>query len=276
VNEIFRVRNPNGAHAPGDRAIEPDIFSVNFFGKKNAIFVAWFRNQGDPLKGFEIPCFGQGNSGTVIGGRRIEGKIYINYTVVSPDGFATALAVTEDFRTLKRLGIIFHPENKDVCIFPEKIGEKYYALHRPNNSGFGRPAIWLSESPDLLHWGNHRCLLRPRDTSWEAMKIGGGASPIKTAEGWLEIYHGKGEGQTYSLFLALLALDDPSKILKRGGVPILVPEKDYETKGFFPNVVFSNGVAEMGNGKLFIYYGACDESVCMAETSIPALLNSLN
>ena len=205
----------------------------------------------------------------------IDERYYINYTAVSRDSWATALAVTDDFQSVERKGLIFHPENKDVAIFPEKVGGKYIALHRPNNSGFGKASIWYSESPDLLHWGNHQCLLRPRDNQWEAMKIGGGAPPLKTPEGWLVIYHGKGEGSTYSLFCLLLDLDDPSKIVSQASQPLLLPTEPYEAKGFFPNVIFSNGVVEM-NGKVLIYYGAADESVCVAVTSVEHLLYTLS
>ena len=202
---------------------------------------------------------------------RIEGRYYINYTAVSPDSWATALAVTDDFVHVERLGLIFHPEDKDVAIFPEKVGGKYVALHRPNNSGFGRAAIWYAESPDLLHWGGHRCIVRPRDTSWEAGKIGGGAPPIKTDEGWLVIYHCKGEGSVYSLFCLLLDLEEPWKVVKRAREPLLIPSEPYEKEGFFGNVVFSNGIVEMG-GRLLVYYGAADERCCVAVTDIASLL----
>ena len=102
------------------------------------------------------------------------------------------------------------------------------------------------------------------------------AAPIKTDKGWLEIYHGKGKDQIYSLYLLLLDLNDPSRVLKRGNEPILFPEEPYETKGFFPNVVFSNGVITGADGSVKIYYGACDETVCLAETSIDELLGMLN
>lgn len=203
----------------------------------------------------------------------IDGRYYINYTVISPDSWGTALAVTDDFRTVERLGMIFHPENKDVTIFPEKLGNKYVALHRPNNSGFGRAAIWYAESPDLLHWGNHKCLVRPRDTKWESKKIGAGAPPIKTAEGWLVIYHGKGDKNMYSLFCLLLDLEDPTHVIRRAEEPLLTPTEPYETEGFFSNVVFSNGVIEK-DGKVFVYYGASDETACVAITDVESLLNS--
>ncbi|MCK4627600.1 MAG: glycoside hydrolase family 130 protein [Sedimentisphaerales bacterium] len=219
----------------------------------------------------ESECFGVEDARVT----KIDDLYYINYTVVSGDGFATALATTQDFINIEQKGIIFAPQNKDVSIFPEKVNGKYCALHRPNNEGFGLPSIWYSESPDLIHWGNHKCILRPRNMIWEEMKIGGGAAPIKTSEGWLEIYHGKGRDQMYSLFPVLLDLEDPSVVLKRAKEPILFPIESYETEGFFPNVVFSNGIIHEDNGRILIYYGACDETVCLAETSIDMLLSIL-
>jgi len=206
---------------------------------------------------------------------KIGDTYYINYTAVSCDGFATALATTKDFIHIQRLGIIFPPQNKDVSIFPEKINGKYCALHRPDNSGFGLPSIWYSDSPDLLNWGGHQCLVRPRNMIWEEMKIGGGAAPIKTPEGWLEIYHGKGRDQIYSLFLLLLDLNEPGKVLKRGKEPVITPEADYETSGFFPNVIFSNGIITRDDGTVSIYYGSCDETTCLAETTVEDLLSTL-
>lgn len=203
----------------------------------------------------------------------INGQYYINFTVVSEDSLATKLAVTRDFKTLERKGIIFHPENKDVAIFPEKVKDKYIALHRPHNSGFGKPSIWYSESPDLLHWGNHKCILQPRNTRYESEKIGGGAPPIKTDQGWLVIYHGKGDNQLYSLFCLLLDLDDPTRIIRQAEKPLMLPSEDFELKGFFGNVVFTNGLVEKDN-KIFIYYGAADESVGLAVTDTEYLLSS--
>ena len=203
----------------------------------------------------------------------IDGKYYINYTAVSRDSWATALAVTEDFERIERKGLIFHPENKDAVIFPEKVNGRYVALHRPNNSGFGKPCIWYSESPDLLHWGNHKSIVRPRDNAWESQKIGGGAPPIKTPEGWLVIYHGKGNNDVYSLFCLLLDLEEPCEVVGRASTPLLTPTEPYETEGFFSYVVFSNGIVEKG-GKIYIYYGAADETVCLAITDTDSLLGS--
>ena len=204
----------------------------------------------------------------------IDGRYYITYTIVSRDSWCTALAVTDDFKSYEKLGIIFHPENKDVTIFPERINGKYVALHRPNNSGFGKPSIWYAESPDLLHWGKHKCLLRPRNTRYESMKIGAGAPPIKTKDGWLCIYHAKGDKQRYSLFGLLLDLEQPWKIVKYSKKPIFEPETTYETNGFFPNVVFTNGMFEK-NGVLYMYYGASDDTSCLATAKIDEILKKM-
>ena len=203
----------------------------------------------------------------------IDGRYYLNFTVISQDSWSTMLAVTDDFVRIERKGIIFHPENKDVAIFPEKIKGKYVALHRPNNSGFGKASIWYAESPDLLHWGNHCCIVRPRDTRYESMKIGGGAPPLKTKHGWLIIYHGKGDKSLYSLFCLLLDLDDPKKIIHRAEKPLLTPTEKFETDGFFGHVVFTNGMVERED-KLYLYYGAADESVGLAITDIDYLLST--
>jgi predicted GH43/DUF377 family glycosyl hydrolase len=202
----------------------------------------------------------------------IDGKYYITYTAVSQDSWATALAVTEDFKNIERKRLVFYPENKDVVIFPEKVGDRYVALHRPNNSGFGEPSIWYAESPDMIHWGKHRCILRPRDTKW--MRIGAGTPPIKTPEGWLIIAHGMDDRSAYSVFCVLLDLEEPWRVVSRADTPLLMPTEPYETDGFFGNVVFSNGMIEK-DGKILIYYGAADETSCVAITDIDSLLTSV-
>jgi predicted GH43/DUF377 family glycosyl hydrolase len=202
---------------------------------------------------------------------KIEGTYYITYTAVSGDGWATALACTSDFVNIQRMGIIFPPLTKNVVLFPEKIHNTYYALARPHNIGFGEPSIWLSESPDLLHWGNHTCLLRPREISFEKEKIGPGPPPLKTDEGWLIIYHAKGKNQAYTLFLALLDKNDPTRVLYRSRKPFLFPKMSYEQKGFVPNVVFSNGLVVKPDGDILLYYGCCDQTIAAAETDMGKL-----
>ena len=209
----------------------------------------------------------------------LEGKYWITYTAVSEHGPSVGLAVTTDFVQVDRLGLILPPPNKDVSLFPEKFNGKYLLMHRPMVSDLGQPSIWLAESGDGIHWGNHRFLfggrgreqvsqLKPDSTNtyaWEGAKIGGGPEPILTEEGWLVCYHGADPTHAYSLALALLDKDDPTIILDRSEKPLLSPELPWEREGFFPNVVFSNGWIKWSDGRIWVYYGAADSGVGVAE-----------
>jgi beta-1,2-mannobiose phosphorylase / 1,2-beta-oligomannan phosphorylase len=199
---------------------------------------------------------------------------YINYTAVSSRGVVTSLARTNDFITYERMGVIFHPDNKDAAIFPEKINGRYYALHRPSTSGFGRPEMWLAESPDLLCWGNHRHLAGLRQNGWEDGRMGASAVPFRTERGWLEIYHAASKVSRYCLFALLLDLEQPWKVLARGACPILEPEADYEKKGFFSNTVFSCGALQQ-DGMVTIYYGAADTCIARADISLEDIFSTL-
>ena len=210
---------------------------------------------------------------------QIGADFYVSYVGVSAQGIVTALARTRDFRQFERLGIIFAPDNKDVALFPEKIGGKYYALHRPSISGFGRPEIWIAESPDLICWGNHRRLagLRQGEAGaghWENGRIGGGAAPFRVDGGWLEIYHGADRQARYCLGALLLDAEEPWKVIGRSREPILEPVLDYERQGFFGNVVFSCG-AMCEDGLVKIYYGASDTFTAYAQISLAEVMAGL-
>ena len=205
----------------------------------------------------------------------LEGRYWITYTAVSEHGPAVGLAVTTDFNTVERLGLILPPPNKDVALFPQRINGKYQLLHRPMVSDIGKPSVWLAESDDGLHWGNHQFLFGGRGIgdprfAWEGGKIGAGPEPMLTDDGWLVCYHGADTTNAYSLALALLDKHDPSKILDRSSVPLLTPELTWEREGFFPNVVFANGwvrwpAGGKNAGQIWVYYGAADSGVGVAE-----------
>jgi beta-1,2-mannobiose phosphorylase / 1,2-beta-oligomannan phosphorylase len=209
----------------------------------------------------------------------LEGTYWINYTAVSSAGIATALASSTDLRSFDRRGIIFAPPNRDVAIFPERIGGRYVALHRPMPDGIGRPAIWLASSPDLLSWGQHRLVASARPGQWDNLKVGGGAVPFRVRaggrDGWLAIYHGvTASPLTYALGALLLDAGDPSRVLGRSRQPILAPEARYEREGFFANVVFTCGLLAEGD-RVRIYYGASDGVTCVADLSLAAILAGL-
>ena len=204
----------------------------------------------------------------------IDGKYYITHTAVSPAGIATALASTADFENFTRYGLIFAPENRDVVIFPEKIDGKYAAIHRPYPKHIGTPGMWLARSSDLLHWGEYQKIMDVREDSWDCVRIGAGAVPLRTAKGWLEIYHGADKDNRYCLGAVLLDSEDPSRILARSKEPLLVPEAPYELKGLLGNVVFTCGAVEWKD-ELLIYYGAADSVTGLAVTSVEDVLESL-
>jgi predicted GH43/DUF377 family glycosyl hydrolase len=204
----------------------------------------------------------------------IDGRYFMTYVAVSRHGVSTALMSTADFETFERHGILFPTENKDVVLLGERVGGRYVALHRPVGhmpfTGAG-PEMWIAYSPDLKHWGDHQPLYRGQ-TGWESGRVGAGAPPIRTERGWLEIYHGNrrpaacGDIGAYCGAAMLLDLDDPARIRQVAPEPLIEPTETYEQRGFVPNVVFPGAILE-SEGRVFIYYGAADESTAVAETT---------
>ncbi len=190
------------------------------------------------------------------------------------NGAALGLAKTTDFKQFVRLENPFLPFNRNGVLFPRRIDGKYVMLSRPSDSShtpFGD--IFLSKSPDLTYWGEHRLVMQKGGQGWwQGVKIGGGSTPIETSEGWLMFYHGVTgtcNGFVYSMSAALLDLDDPAKVLYRAGAYMLTPEEWYEERGFVPNVVFPCAALCDGNtGRIAVYYGAADTYVGLAYTTV--------
>jgi predicted GH43/DUF377 family glycosyl hydrolase len=204
----------------------------------------------------------------------IEGVFHLTYTAVSSNGVAVGLITTSDWSRFIRHGVILPPHNKDCALLPRPVDGAWWALHRPSGVDIGGNFIWIARSPDRLHWGAHECLLRTRPGQWDGERVGAGASPIETGQGWLEIYHGADANMRYCLGAILLDRDDPRRVLKRSRDPIMEPLARYEQSGFFGNVVFTNGHRVDGD-ELTLYYGASDELVCGATLSIAEILASL-
>ena len=193
-------------------------------------------------------------------------------------GASLGLGMTKDFKEFTRLENPFIPFNRNGVLFPKKINDKYMLLSRPSDSGhtpFGD--IFLSESPDLVHWGRHRRVMAKGGSGWwQGTKIGGGAIPIETSEGWLLFYHGVSgtcNGYVYSIGAAILDKDDPSKVLYRTRDYLLTPEKEYEVTGFVPNVAFPCAtLQDAETGRIAIYYGAADTYVAVAYAQVDELI----
>ena len=195
-------------------------------------------------------------------------------------GPTIGLAETRDFTSFRFIENCFPPFNRNGVLFPRKIGGQYAMLHRPSDPGhtpFGD--IFLSRSPDLVHWGRHRHVMSPKKDrlTWQCTKIGAGPVPIETTEGWLLIYHGvltSCNGFVYSMGAALLDLDQPWKVLYRTRPYLLNPRMAFECVGDVPNVVFPcAALSDADSGRIAIYYGAADTVTALAFCQVDELID---
>ena len=203
----------------------------------------------------------------------IDGVCYVMYTAVGECGPRIAIAKTDDYVNYERIALVSEPGNKDGILFPRKIKGRYARLDRPIGQGTG--SMWVSYSPNLIDWGDSEVIITPRSGYWDDYRIGASVTPIETAEGWLEIYHGvrmTTSGPIYRIGMVLLDLDDPSKVIKRGDAPILSPREDYERIGDINNVCFACGAILEDDGDMKVYYGAADTSICIATCNLQKLL----
>ena len=204
----------------------------------------------------------------------------IAYTAYSEQGAVVSLALTADFKEFERLGPIITPWNKDAALFPRRFNGRWALIHRPMTGNHGAH-MWLSYSEDLIHWGDHKMILKARKGSlWDANKIGLSPPPIETDRGWLILYHGVREtasGSIYRIGLALLDIEDPTRCLQRGDKWIFGPETNYELSGDVGNVVFPCGytIGE-DNDTLNLYYGGADTCMALAKGSIAEMLDWLD
>ncbi len=199
---------------------------------------------------------------------------YITYSAYSRFGVRIGLAVTRDFETVERISLISQSDMRNVVIFPDTFKGHYARLDRPH-SEINPWCIWLSWSPDLVHWGNSVPVIQPVPYHWDQMKIGPGATPIKTARGWLNIYHGvfpTMDGAVYRLGVALHDLIDPAKVLGVADDWILSPEDSWELTGYVHNVVFTCGAIAEDDGTLKIYWGGADSVMCVGTANIDDLV----
>ncbi|EIQ00580.1 putative glycosylase [Opitutaceae bacterium TAV1] len=184
-------------------------------------------------------------------------------------GSCIGISKTTDFRDFEAVGELSVPSNRNAALFPQKIRGRYARLERPQDiDGGGR--IWVSYSPDLIHWGEARPVVLP-DAPWARCKTGAGAIPIRTEHGWLCIYHATSKNcatENYYLGVMLLDLERPDRVVAAPRQFILQPETPYECMGQVPNVVFTNGAVVMPDGTLNIYYGGADTRVCLAQTRL--------
>lgn len=193
-------------------------------------------------------------------------------------GAAIGMAKTKDFKRFTRVENPFLPYNRNAVLFPRKVNGNFMLLSRPSDTGhtpFGD--IFISESPDLVYWGKHRHVMGKSKEWWESLKIGGGAAPVETSEGWLLFYHGVTNtcnGYVYSIGGAILDTFNPSVVKYRCENFILTPEEWYEEQGFVSNVCFPCAtICDGRTGRIAIYYGAADSYVALAFTTVDEIVD---
>ncbi len=203
------------------------------------------------------------------------GKYAIAYTAFSKSGPGVALALTKDFRSFERCGLVMQPDDKDAALLPRRIDGNFALIHRPTTDLGAH--VWISLSPDLRNWGTHKAMLNARKGGyWDANKVGLSPPLIETDRGWLMLYHGvrhTASSSLYRLGLALFERDAPDVLIARGDSWIFGPETDYEREGDVPNVAFPCGYTIGADGdSLNLYYGAADTCIALATGSIRTLL----
>ena len=205
----------------------------------------------------------------------LEGRYLVTYSAYSKHGVRIGLAQTEDFESVERISLITEVDYRNVVIFPAKFNGRYVRLDRPH-SQISPWSIWLSYSPDLVHWGESRLVIKSAPYHWDEMKIGPGATPFETDRGWLHIFHGvfrTMDGAVYRLGVALHDLKDPGKILGVSDEWILQPEDPWEVTGYVHNVVFCCGAIPEEDGTVKIYWGGADTVMCAGTALISNLVD---
>ncbi|MGH7802876.1 MAG: glycosidase [Candidatus Binatia bacterium] len=203
------------------------------------------------------------------------GKYVVAYTAFSKGGPGVGLALTDDFRSFERYGLVMQPDDKDAALLPRRIDGNFALLHRPMTDSGAH--VWISYSPDLRNWGNHKLVLQARRGGWwDANKVGLSPPLIETPRGWLMLYHGvrhTASGSLYRLGAALLELERPDVCISRGSSWIFGPEAPYERQGDVGNVVFPCGYTLDDDGDTIrMYYGAADTSIGLASGSVREIL----
>jgi beta-1,4-mannooligosaccharide/beta-1,4-mannosyl-N-acetylglucosamine phosphorylase len=219
----------------------------------------------------------------------IDGRCYMCFAVDTRHGVRGGIAVTDDLERFEILSISV-PDNRNMVLFPEKIGGTYLRLERPfpvyGRGGIERFDIWASDSPDLRYWGNSELVLAVEQVPYANTKLGPAAPPVKTACGWLTTFHAVDTDPTrgkngweaswkkrYTTGVMLLDLEDPRRVVGLYKEPLIAPEAPYEVAGGFRNdVVFPCGMILEENGECKIYYGAADTVICLATADVQDLL----
>lgn len=219
----------------------------------------------------------------------IDGVCYVCFAIDTKHGLRGGIASTTDFENFD-IKTMTLPDNRNMVLLPEKIDGLYTRLERPmpvySRGGIDRFDIWMSQSPDMRFWGNSRLIMGVENVPFANDKIGPAAPPIKTEKGWLTTFHSvyldpergkhgweKRWQKIYTAGIALLDLDDPSKVIGIYDKPLIAAELPFEKdEGFRTDVIFPGGMILEDSGEVKIYYGAADTVECLATADVNDLI----
>jgi len=219
----------------------------------------------------------------------MDGRCYLCFAVDTRHGIRGGVAATDDFERFDLLSLSV-PDNRNLVLFPERIGGRYARLERPfpvySRGGRDRFDLWFSDSPDLRYWGNAQLALAVEDVPFANDKIGPGAPPVRTPKGWLTVFHAvdrdpaRGKNgweprwqKRYTAGVLLLDLEEPWRVIGLSRAPLLAPEAPYEREGFRNDVIFPGGMILEDSGEVKIYYGAADTVEALATADVGDLLS---
>ncbi|PIS07686.1 pesticidal protein Cry7Aa [Candidatus Berkelbacteria bacterium CG10_big_fil_rev_8_21_14_0_10_43_13] len=171
---------------------------------------------------------------------------------------------------------------KDAFLFPEKTDGKFTLCHRVLP---GIQIVFFKDFSELTadFWQKYFSRLEDYDViepsfEYDSWNVGGGCPPLKTAAGWLLIYHTVENvpetGRVYHASAALLDLDNPLRVIARLDKPLFSPTSKYEKEGVVDNVVFPTS-ALVENGRLYIYYGGGDNVIALKSIDLDLLIETL-
>jgi len=218
----------------------------------------------------------------------VEGVLHLCFAVDTPHGIRGAVARVDEDLTAWTLLDLTVPDDRNLALFPERIGGLLWRLRRPF-AVYGRGApeafdLWADASPEGAHWGGARRVLGSEQVRWANAKIGPGAPPVRVAAGWLTFFHAvtidparelpawhAGWHKTYAAGAMLLDAHEPWRVLGLCREPVLLPEAAYEREGFRGHVVFPGGAVLEPSGEVRLYYGAADTCVALAVGNAEAI-----
>lgn len=217
----------------------------------------------------------------------IDGVVHMCFAMDTRHGLRGGIARTEDFSRFDIVSLSV-PDNRNMVLFPEKIGGRYFRLERPfpvYSRGRDQFDTWSGWSPDLVHWGCHELVLPVEAVPFANDKTGPAAPPVKTPKGWLTTFHAVWRDdalnlggwepawhKTYYGGIMLLDLENPSRVVGISREPLLAPVAAYEKQGYRNDVIFPGGMILEDSGEVKIYYGAADTVVALATAHVEDLL----